>query len=139
MNNSQKEMELSFHTLIEIQGKVKGIGLIGLNEVIVAVNNGIQVDKEMIMFNGKEQTTWGEFVNVCYPNGVKCFCWFEKLQLLIFGLVSGVLFVINRNSWVLQYAMQITKWAIVYMVIIEETNVLVVGDEKGNCFFIQLI
>ena len=70
---------------------------------------------------------------------MKCFCWFEKLQLLIFGLVSGVLFVINRKGWVLQYAMQITKWAIVYMVVIEETNVLVVGDEKGNCFFIQLI
>jgi hypothetical protein len=139
MNNSQKEIELSFHILIETQGKVKGIGFNGLNEVIIAVNNGIQVDKEMVMFNGKEQNEWGEFINVCYPNGVKCFCWFEKLQLLIFGLVSGVLFVINRKGWVLQYAMQITKWAIVYMVVIEETNVLVVGDEKGNCFFIQLI
>ena len=139
LNNSQKEIELSFHTLIETQGKVKGIGLVGLNEVIVAVNNGIHVDKQMMMFNGKEPNEWGEFVNVCYPNGVKCFCYFEKLQLLMFGLISGVLFVINRKGWLLQYAMRITKWAIVYLIVIEETNVLVVGDEKGNCFFIQLI
>ena len=78
------------------------------------------------------------YLSIGYQNSIKCLLFLNKNNYIVLGLESGTLLILNSKTYEITYAKRLSTESIIKLDIIQEQNIIVVGDNLGTINFITI-
>jgi len=150
-NTARNEFKIDFLLEINCESNIKNIFV--SNAVLVI---GLETKVQFINFNSKNNDFEsniipfdGSFGNEIsnsskflilkyYSNSITTVCYINHLKLLFLGLSDGGLVAFSSKSFEVIFAKKISNSSITKLILLEENEVLLAGDENGNVNFYKL-
>lgn len=108
-------------------------------QIINFNNQDINSEFKLISFDGKldlETSNSSKYLILkYYLNSISAICYMTKSKMLILGLSDGGLVVYSLHSFEVIFAKRICSSKIIKLILLEENEVVLAGDELGNIGF----